>query len=135
MRCSHRGAPLILARRLSVSSVGWHLVVGKVWLRLKVLRFCLKQDQPMNKNRRNLLKRLGQGGLGLGSAAVLAGAVSDGRSVVVEGREALEHEIKALRTQLNKLDGRTKLLIKVLAISVGLDLVSDFAVLSLKQPV
>jgi hypothetical protein len=89
----------------------------------------------MNKNRRNLLKRLGQSGLGLGSAAVLAGAVSDGRSVIVEGREALEEEIKVLRTQLDKLDGRTKLLIKVLALSVGLDLVSDFVVLSLKHPV
>jgi len=53
----------------------------------------------------------------------------------VEGREALEQEIKALRTQLDKLDGRTKLLIKVLALSVGLDLVSDFAVLSLNHPV
>ena len=89
----------------------------------------------MDKNRRKVLKRLGQSGLGLGSAAVLGGVVSDGRSVIVEGREALEQEIKALRTQLDKLDGRTKLLIKVLALSVGLDLVSDFAVLSFKHPV
>ena len=89
----------------------------------------------MNKNRRKVLKRLGQSGLGLGSAAVLAGAVSDGRSVIVEGREALEQEIKALRTQLDKLDGRTKLQIKVLELSVGLDKVSEFAVMSLKHPV
>lgn len=89
----------------------------------------------MDISRRGLLKRMGQSGLGLGSATLMASAVSEGISIVDEGREALEQELKSLQAQLNQLDGRTKLVLKLLAVSVGLDLMSDLAVLTLKSPV
>ena len=89
----------------------------------------------MDISRRGLLKRMGQSGLGLGSATLMASAVSEGISIVDEGREALEQELKSLQAQLNQLDGRTKLVLKLLAVSVGLDLVSDLAVVTLKSPV
>lgn len=89
----------------------------------------------MDISRRGLLKRMGQSGLGLGSATLMASAVSEGISIVDEGREALEQELKSLQAQLNQLDGRTKLVLKLLAVSVGLDLMSDLAVVTLKSPV
>lgn len=69
--------------------------------------------------RRKFLRLIGLSGAGLSTASALAGAAK----TVKEGRELAKEEIDNLKSRIDELDGRSKLILRLMLAFSGLDLI------------
>ena len=89
-------------------------------------------------NRRHVLKRLAGSSAALACAAPLAqslagSALTETQSMISEGAAAMKAEVERLAKKVDQLDKRSKLMLKVLVIGLGLDLAADFLPISIHE--
>jgi ubiquinone biosynthesis protein UbiJ len=89
-------------------------------------------------NRRHVLKRLAGSSAALACAAPLASnlagpALTETQSMISEGAAAMKDEVERLAKKVDQLDKRSKLMLKVLVIGLGLDLAADFLPISIHE--
>ena len=67
-------------------------------------------------------------------ASSLAGpALTETQSMISEGAAAMKDEVERLAKKVDQLDKRSKLMLKVLVIGLGLDLAADFLPVSIHE--
>ena len=86
-------------------------------------------------NRRHVLKRLAGSGTALACVAPLASnlagpTLTETQSIISEGSAAMKEEVERLAKKVEQLDARSKLMLKVLVVGLGLDLVAEFLPIS-----
>ena len=89
-------------------------------------------------NRRHVLKGLAGSSAALACAAPrassLAGpALTETQSMISEGAAAMKDEVERLAKKVDQLDKRSKLMLKVLVIGLGLDFAADFLPISIHE--
>ena len=89
-------------------------------------------------NRRHVLKRLAGSSAALVCAAPLASnlagpTLTETQSIISEAAAAMKDEVERLAKKVDQLDKRSKLMLKVLVIGLGLDLAADFLPISIHE--
>lgn len=89
-------------------------------------------------NRRHILKRLAGSGAALACVAPLASnltgpTLTETQSIISEGSAAMKEEVERLAKKVEQLDARSKLMLKVLVVGLGLDLVAEFLPISFHE--
>ena len=89
-------------------------------------------------NRRHVLKRLAGSSAALACASPLASslagpALTETQSMISEGAAAMKDEVERLAKKVDQLDKRSKLMLKVLVIGLGLDLAADLLPISIHE--
>ena len=90
-------------------------------------------------NRRHILKRLAGSGAALACVAPLASnltgaTLTETQSIISEGSAAMKEEVERLaKKKVEQLDARSKLMLKVIVVGLGLDLVAEFLPISFHE--
>ena len=89
-------------------------------------------------NRRHVLKRLAGSGVVLACVAPVASngtghTLIETQSIISEGSAAMNEEVGRLAKKVEQLDARSKLMLKVIVVGLGLDLVAEFLPISFHE--